>query len=406
MRIAASKKLKYQNIFQPFQFIMFKQILKPLTISLICIVICSQVVFPAWAGKNRRKLPKTTPSPVAPVSKPVDPYDAAKKDLSEDWYVLYRIIDRLARANQLDKYSWRITIPSEYEVNAFATDGNLIAVYNGILDQLGSDSAAIACVVAHEMAHHAKRHIALGQAQQVALLQQLKKEAQEQAIAEMQQAQQPTGGDVLLGILGAVSAGLNNDRSIATSTAEQIEQSRQERIQAAKIRAKKIFLKKEKQFKEQNSANIRQQELEADEVGYKFVAKAGFDAQGCIRAMEILARTPGAEFDTDHPAVPKRIRRFKELMSENSPESLAERGNFYLQASRIPLTYELSKDGASLRINSNHGSSAADDLERQFRRKPSASSATDNLERQSDTEASGCSTTTYWLCSYKPQLQK
>lgn len=63
-------------------------------------------------------------------------------------------------------------------------------------------------------------------------------------------------------------------------------------------------------------------------------------------------------------------------MSENSPESLAEQGNFYLQASRIPLTYELSKDRASLRINSNHGSSA-----------------TDNLERQSGTEASGCSTT-------------
>lgn len=352
---------------------MFKQILKPLTISLICIVICSQVVFPAWAGKNRRKVPKTTPSPVAPVSKPVDPYDAAKKDLSEDWYVLYRIIDRLARANQLDKYSWRITIPSEYEVNAFATDGNLIAVYNGILDQLGSDSAAIACVVAHEMGHHTKRHIALGKAEQVALQAKLQKEAEEEAIAELEQAQRPTGGDVILGILGAVSAGLTNNSSTATSTAAQLEQSRQKRVQAAQVRAQEIFVEKEKQFKQEGSANVRKQEFEADEVGYELMAKAGFDAQGCIRAMEILARTPGAEFDTDHPAVPKRIERFKQLISENPPQSLAERGKFYLQTSRIPLSYELSKDGTSLRINSNYGSSAADDLERQFGTKASGS---------------------------------
>ncbi len=313
----------------------------------------------------RRK--KNVPQP-APVVAPqvVDPYAMAKQELSEDWYVLYRIIDRLARANQLDSHPWRITIAPDYEINAFATDVNLIAVYNGILDQLGSDSSAIACVVAHEMGHHIKRHIALGQAEQVALKQKLQQEAQEEAIAEIERAQQTTGGDILLGLLSAVSAGFSNNPSSAYETQRQLEQSKAQRVQAAQVRAQEIFVEKERQYKLQNAANIRKQEFEADEVAYQFIAKAGFDGQGCIRAMEVLARTEGAEFDTDHPAVPKRINRFKELISENPTEVLAERGKFYLQTSRIPLTYELSKDGQSLRINSKHGSSAADDIDRQF----------------------------------------
>jgi predicted Zn-dependent protease len=329
-------------------------------------ILFLQMSLAVQAAPRRKKNPTSVPPAVVPAPQPIDPYAMAKKDLSEDWYVLYRIIDRLARANQLDEHPWRITISPEYEVNAFATDGNLIAVYNGILDQLGSDSSAIACVVAHEMGHHSKRHIALGKAEQVALQKKLQQEAQEEAVAEIERAQQPTGGDVILGILGAVSAGLSNNSSTAYTTAAQIEKAKAQRVQEAQVRTQEIFVEKEQKFKQESAANVRKQEFEADEVGYQYMAKAGFDAQGCIRAMEVLARTEGAEFDTDHPAVPKRIERFKQLMAENPPQALAERGKFYLQSSRIPLSYELSKDGESLRINSNHGSSAADDLDRQF----------------------------------------
>lgn len=62
-------------------------------------------------------------------------YQQAKKDLPNNMYVLYRVIDRLSRANELDQKPWRIALVPKYQLNAFATEANLVAVYTGILDQ-------------------------------------------------------------------------------------------------------------------------------------------------------------------------------------------------------------------------------------------------------------------------------
>ncbi len=75
-------------------------------------------------------------------------YKKAKKELPGDWYPLYRIIDRIARANKLNDKNWRVRILPKYQINAFATEVNLIGLYGGILDQLAGDAAAISCVVA------------------------------------------------------------------------------------------------------------------------------------------------------------------------------------------------------------------------------------------------------------------
>ncbi len=95
------------------------------------------------------------------------------------------------------------------------------------------------------------------------------------------------------------------------------------------------------------------------------MAKAGFELEGCLRVMNVLGRTPGAEFDTSHPAIPKRIEQLKELMAKYPATQLAEEGRSKISASQ-PLTYDLSKDGRSLRINSRRGGSAADNLEQLF----------------------------------------
>ena len=297
------------------------------------------------------------------------PYEKARAELPTDFYVLYRIIDRLARANGLNNQTWRITIVPEYRINAFATDVNLIAIYDGILDQLGSDSSAIACVVAHEMSHHVKRHIAVGQAEKVALTEKLKKEAIQQAEAEIKKAEEPTGLEIFSAIISGISLGLDNSPSNqrqTNQTINQLEESRSQRVLAAKKRAQEIFKQKQQQLDQEIAANVRRQEFEADETGYELMAKAGFDPQGCLRTMEVLARTAGAEFDTSHPAVTRRIKRLQELKQEKPPQSLANKGELFLLTDRIPLTYNLSKDGKSLRINSKHGKSAADDIERQF----------------------------------------
>lgn len=328
------------------------------------ITIAILLLLPNALSVNAKPRRNANPVNAQPAAKPNDPYAKAKKDLSEDWYVLYRIVDRIARANGLDERPWRINISPEYQINAFATDVNLIAVYNGLLDQLGSDSSAIACVVGHEMAHHTKRHIALGEAEQLALTEKFQKEAEIQVKEERQNAQQDIAGNqVGSGIVRALGGFFGVD---TTPVANLTEQMAQKRAAEAEKRVQEIVAQKKKELEEQSAANNRKQEFEADQVGYRYIATAGFDPKGCLRVMEVLGRTPGSEADGSHPAVPKRIDQLNQLMAENPPSTLADQGKLYLSTRKNPLTYELSKDGKSLRINSHKGNSAGTDIERQF----------------------------------------
>lgn len=96
------------------------------------------------------------------------------------------------------------------------------------------------------------------------------------------------------------------------------------------------------------------------------MATAGFEPDGGLRAMSVLGRLPGSEVDSTHPAIPKRIEKLKELMVQYPAANLAERGKLYLNTRKQPLSYQPSKDGQSLRINSRHGSSGGDSFERLF----------------------------------------
>ncbi|NEO83284.1 MAG: M48 family metalloprotease [Spirulina sp. SIO3F2] len=88
-------------------------------------------------------------------------YSEAREELPENLYVLYRIVERIARANNLDRHPWRVVMADDSLINAYATEVNLIIVHYGLLDQMAGDVSALACVVGHEMAHHTERHIAI-----------------------------------------------------------------------------------------------------------------------------------------------------------------------------------------------------------------------------------------------------
>lgn len=230
-------------------------------------------------------------------------YDQAKAELPDNLYVLYRIVDRIARANNLDEHPWRIRIADSDDINAFATEANLIIIHFGLLDQTAGDSSALACVVAHEMAHHTHQHAAIWTSR----------------IAEWQ---------------------------------EQMRMHESEEDQA--------------EFAEKSAQLRREQELEADSWGYRYAASAGFDTGGCFRGFDVLSRLPEAFVDSDtHPAVPKRIETLEALMSEHPPESLAEKGELQLRTSD-PLTYDRLEDDRWLRINSKRGGSFVNDFERLF----------------------------------------
>ncbi|MBW4549546.1 MAG: M48 family metallopeptidase [Aphanocapsa sp. GSE-SYN-MK-11-07L] len=295
-------------------------------------------------------------------------YQKAKKELPKDWYVVYRVIDRIARANGLDNSPWRAIVIPEYNINAFATDVNLIAIYSGIIDQLAGDSSAIACVVGHEMAHHTKRHIAVGKAEKAALIAQIEKEAEAEVVAEKKDAEsdanQNSFGGAVLGTLGNVLGGWGN--TVSNVGQSSLSNASKQRKAEAQKRIQEIVTLKKAELEQRLAESDRRQEFEADEMGYQYIARAGFEPEGCLRLMEVFARTPSAEFDTTHPAVPKRIERLKELMAKYPPLTLAQEGKLKISASQ-PLTYDLSQDGNSLRINSRRGGSAADDIDRRFK---------------------------------------
>lgn len=288
-------------------------------------------------------------------------YEQARKQLPEDFYALYRVIDRIARANELDNRPWRVVTIAKYDVNAFATDVNLIAIYDGILDQLAGDSSALACVVAHEMGHHAKRHIAVGVAQKNELIAKIEEEAKREVLGEQKAANEEStaavvGGAVVNRVVGGTVGGLLG--SVLGNQGVQRQADSQKRIN-------EIIERKKKELEERIAEQDRQQEFEADEIGYIASAKAGFDPEGCLRVMQVLSQIPGSEADSGHPAVPKRIEAIKALMIKYPPQTLAKEGEARISKTK-PLTYNLSKDKASLRINSIRGGSQADDIDHRF----------------------------------------
>lgn len=55
--------------------------------------------------------------------------------------------------------SYRLRIVDDPDVNAFSLPGGYVYLNRGLLDKLGSDDDAIACVIGHESAHVVRRHV-------------------------------------------------------------------------------------------------------------------------------------------------------------------------------------------------------------------------------------------------------
>ena len=306
-------------------------------------------------------LSTTLPAVAKPKPATTSIYQRAKKELSPNVYGLYRIIDRIARANKMDNLPWRVVIVNKYDINAFATEVNLIAIYNGMLDQLSGDSSALACVVAHEMGHHVKRHIAISQAKKKELIAKIKQEAEQEVLGEKRAANSEATAaavgsavsrQVVKGPFGGLLGSVLGNQS-------------RNRVSRGQKRINRIVKKKQQELEQRIAQESRNNEFEADEVGYIASVKAGFEPQGCLRTMEVLARTPGAELDSTHPAVPKRIQALKKLIQKYPPETLAKEGQALISQTK-PLTYNISLDKQSLRINSVRGGSVVDDIDKKF----------------------------------------
>ncbi len=298
-------------------------------------------------------------------------FNRARQELPEDYYLLYRIMERISRANQLDNLPWRLFISPEYDVNAFATDVNLVAFYNGLLDRLDGDPNAIACVVGHEMAHHTQNHIAMGQAEREQSLAQARADAVEEVAAEEEDLREDlqamgTGewvangaGQFLGSVVGGTEGGLiQGGLSIVGGL---FGNSKEKRLQEAAERIDAIYAEKEAKLLQQWSELDHAQEFEADEKGYIYMTRAGFDPQGCQTVMTVLSRL-GVTDSVSHPATPDRMAAINGFATKYPKTALVAEGESNIASSPTPLTYDLARDDATLRIDSRLGSRDIDDL--------------------------------------------
>ncbi|AFY34371.1 M48 family metallopeptidase [Calothrix sp. PCC 7507] len=265
---------------------------------------------------------------------------------------IYPIAEKLIRANGLDDHPWLAKVENEFDTNAFAQGVNQITIFNGLLDQVDGDPDALAGILAHEIAHHTLRHHYWRTAFVAKLIKQLETEVD----TEVQ------------GLISVETKKFNADKNLKSRRKSlcQNQASSQYRIlncqgepDTDKLELIKQKITAEKQAKFESAAKqlIRQQEFEADAQGYFYMVKAGYNPEGLLRVFNLMSRLPYVDADdSTHPSFVDRINAIKALMKKYPPSTLVEEGAIRLRQNPQPLTFGVSRDGESLRINSRFGS--------------------------------------------------
>lgn len=194
-----------------------------------------------------------------------------------------RIVGRLTAATPDQGETYRVTILDSASVNAFALPGGYLYVTRGLL-ALADDSAELAAVLAHEMAHVIADH-------------------------------------------GIARARRQEQTGIATRVASRVMSDAEARIALArdKVAAARFS---------------RQQELEADQIGTVMMARAGFDPAAAVNFLDSMAaytryRSGGDEADrmdflASHPAAPQRLNKLRSLAASLEGKATARERERYL----------------------------------------------------------------------------
>lgn len=76
----------------------------------------------------------------------------------EDFYKIYRIAEKIIRANNLDYINWRIIIDTDRNFNANSSELNCLVFNTGLIDTFKGNDDALALIVAHEISHSMLGH--------------------------------------------------------------------------------------------------------------------------------------------------------------------------------------------------------------------------------------------------------
>jgi beta-barrel assembly-enhancing protease len=312
------------------------------------------LALPSGISIANEPLPNTQPVPIST-------FDRAQTELPADFYTLYRIIDRIARGNNYDGRPWKVVIVSNYNPNAFATENNSIAIYNGFLEQLGGDASALACAVSREMAHHINRHTVINEVQKTEAIAKIRTVTETEILGD-ERSQRNRG---IISTVGGVVADTFLPGWAGNLIGGIVGNNNRDRIEKNERKINTLVDKRTKELEQNLFAQNQQQQLKADELGYMASVRSGFEPEGCLRAIETLDRISNSSGNSANIPIAKRIEAIKALIVKYPPQTLAPEGESIISKSQ-PLNYDISQDKTSLRINSRHGGSAARDIDRLF----------------------------------------
>jgi len=182
--------------------------------------------------------------------------------------IVERVGRRVAATAHQPDFEWEFKLIDSRQVNAFCLPGGKVAIYAGILP-VCKNEAGLAAVIGHEITHATHRHGAerISQGMAVQLL----------AIG-VSKAMESSDPQLREGIMGAFGAGASVGVLLPYS---------------------------------------RLHENEADEVGMRYMARAGYDPAEAVALWERMAALGGArppEILSTHPVPEKRIRRLRGLL--------------------------------------------------------------------------------------------
>lgn len=179
--------------------------------------------------------------------------------------------EKIVLVSDRQDYIYQFYVIKSDELNAFTTPGGKIYVYTGLLDRMKKDEE-IAFVLAHEIGHCAARHV-------------------------VKKFQAALGYNLLGSIVLSQIEG-----SGAGVSAQAVNMS-------AGVLSNLVF-----------SAYGRQDELQADSLGLKYMILAGYDPQGAVDALAVLeAGSKGPDIPEilrTHPHLEKRIQQVKAIMPD------------------------------------------------------------------------------------------
>jgi beta-barrel assembly-enhancing protease len=305
------------------------------------------------AHKAAQKVVKPVAKPAPVLDKETQLYQTAQKELTPRFYQAYRIVERIARANKIDEFSWRILCLKnneyldDYSINAYADKANLIVLTPGLTDTFSNEVSVLAYVIAHEMAHSVNRDQAKTSRSQEQINRELLDKINSSTFSN---ATSPKG-------FGLLDYYLLNSyyKNRVDQEKEEIEQ-------------------KNKDLQLDLLEEERRMEYEADKNAIIYETRAGIEPKASLRVLELFKREP---FPTDvevsgHPSNENRIWQVQNLLKTLNIKALKNEGTKNFSSSK-PLTYETTiyrttkyTDLRSLLIHSKYGS--IDDVNQPFRR--------------------------------------